>query len=161
MLSVLRIGFSLYNYLILGFFMVISKNGNILVPFDNSKNALRALNKAIALANLADAKITLVHVINYHKTLAKIIAPYKGTLIDHVGKFMNKAGKYASNQDVDVVEKILYGNIVEELMNLMSKQKFDLVIVGRQGTSKLTGPTLGSVSNALVQRSKIPVLVVT
>ena len=68
--------------------MVVSKNGNILVPFDNSKNAIRALNKAIALANLADAKITLVHVINYHKIMGKIVTPYKGTLIEHVGKFM-------------------------------------------------------------------------
>ena len=61
----------------------------------------------------------------------------------------------------DISEKILYGNVAEKLFNLMSKRKFDLVVVGRRGTSKLTGPSLGSVSNALVQRSKIPVLVVT
>lgn len=67
------IDFSVYNNLVFNYFMVISKNGNILVPFDNSKNSIRALNKAIALANLADAKITLVHVINYHKIMAKII----------------------------------------------------------------------------------------
>jgi nucleotide-binding universal stress UspA family protein len=131
------------------------------VPFDNSKNSIRALNKAIALANLADAKITLVHVINYHKIMAKIIAPYKDTLIEHVGKFLNDAKKYAAQTDVDVSEKILYGNVSEELFNLINKRKFDLVVVGRRGTNKLTGPSLGSVSNALVQHSKIPVLVVT
>lgn len=141
--------------------MVISKNGNILLPFDNSNNSIRALNKAIALANLANAKITLVHVLNYHKTIAKIVAPYKETLVEHVSEFMAKAEKYASNQDVDVDEKILYGNIAEEIIKLMSKRKFDLVVVGRRGTSKLTGQSLGSVSNALVQRSKIPVLVIT
>jgi len=141
--------------------MVISKNGNILVPFDNSQNAIRALNKAIVLANLADAKITLVHVVNYNKIMAKIVAPYKGTLIEHVSKFMSDAKKYAAHSDVDISEKVLYGNVAEELFNLMSKRKFDLVVVGRRGTSKITGPSLGSVSNALVQRSKIPVLVVT
>ena len=139
--------------------MVISKNGNILVPFDNSQNSIRALNKAITLANLANAKITLVHVINYHKIIAKIVAPYKGTLIDHIGKFMTKAERYASHLDVD--KKILYGNVAEELLKLMNKKKFDLVIVGRRGTSHLTGPSLGSISNALVQHSKIPVLVVS
>jgi nucleotide-binding universal stress UspA family protein len=45
-------------------------------------------------------------------------------------------------------------------MNLMKKKRFDLVIMGRRGTTKLTGPSLGSVSNALVQHSKIPVMIV-
>lgn len=74
---------------------------------------------------------------------------------------MNDAKKYAAQTDVDVSEKILYGNVSEELFNLINKRKFDLVVVGRRGTNKLTGPSLGSVSNALVQHSKIPVLVVT
>jgi nucleotide-binding universal stress UspA family protein len=43
----------------------------------------------------------------------------------------------------------------------MKNKKFDMVIVGRRGVTKITGPSLGSVSNALVQNSKIPVLVVT
>ena len=159
--SNLIIDFSLYNHHRFNHFMVISKNGNILVPFDNSKNSIRALNKAITFANLVNAKITLVHVINYHKAMAKIVAPYKGTLIDHIRKFMTRAERSASNQDVEMDEKILYGNVAEEIFNFMNKRKFDLVVVGRQGTSNLTGPTLGSVSNALVQRSKIPVLVVT
>jgi nucleotide-binding universal stress UspA family protein len=42
----------------------------------------------------------------------------------------------------------------------MKKKKFDLVVMGRRGTTKITGPSLGSVSNALIQSSKVPVLVV-
>lgn len=133
---------------------------NILVPFDNSQNSIRALNKAISLANLTGGKITLVHVISYHKAVAKIVGPYKGTLIKHVSKFLMDAKKYASNQDVEIEDKVLYGQIVEELSKLMKKKKFDLVVVGRRGTTKISGPSLGSVSNALVQSAKTPVLVV-
>jgi nucleotide-binding universal stress UspA family protein len=132
----------------------------ILVPYDNSSNSKRALNKAITLANLTNATITLVHVISYHKAMAKIVQPYKGTMISHVKKFMKDVTKYALREDVLVNQRILYGSPAEEILNLMKKKKFDLIVMGRRGTTKLTGPSLGSVSNALVQSSKIPVLVV-
>ena len=41
----------------------------------------------------------------------------------------------------------------------MKTQNFDIVMMGKRGTTKTTSPSLGSVSNALVQNSKIPVLV--
>ena len=133
----------------------------ILVPYDNSSNSKRALNKAITLANLTNATITLVHVISYHKAMAKIVQPYRGTMISHVKKFMKDVTKYALREDVLVNQRILYGSPSEEILNLMKKKKFDLVVMGKRGITKLTGPSLGSVSNALVQSSKVPVLVMT
>lgn len=134
---------------------------NILVPFDNSPNSIRSLDYALDWAKIIDAKITLVHVISYHKALAKIVGPYRGTLISHVGKFMHKAEMRASKLNVKVEKKVLYGNVAEELLKLVKQKKFDLVIVGRRGTSHITGPTLGSVSNALVQNLKMPIIVIT
>jgi len=43
----------------------------------------------------------------------------------------------------------------------MKNKKFGIVIMGRRGVTKITGPSLGSVSNAIVQSSKVPVLIVT
>lgn len=133
---------------------------SILVPYDNSVNAKRALSKAFVLASMANSTITLVHVIAYDKAMAKIVGPYKGTLITHVKKFLNDVKIDATRKDIKIEEKILYGNPSEEIIDLMKKKKFDLVIMGKRGTTKITGPTLGSVSNALVQHSKIPVLIV-
>ena len=147
------------NLVLRDFFLMLFKN--ILVPFDNSVISKRALNKAIALANLTDAKIILVHVIDYHKAMAKIVGPYKGTMIGHVKKIMDNVKKHASKEKVIVDTQILYGNPAEEILKLMDKKKFELVVMGRRGTTKITGPSLGSVSNALVQNSKAPVLVVT
>ena len=157
--SVLIFVDSLFNRQISTRFMA-NKFGQILVPYDNSQNAKRALNKAITLANLTHATITLVHVISYHKAMGKIVEPYKGTVISHVKKFMKDVAKYALREEVLVNQRILYGNPAEEILNLMKKKKFDLIVVGRRGTTKITGPSLGSVSNALVQSSKVPVLVV-
>ena len=133
---------------------------NILVPYDDSPNCKRALNKAITLANLTNATITLVHVISYHGAVGKIVGSYKGTLIEHVKEFLADAEKYAARVDVKTGDKILYGNPGDELLKLMKKKRFDLVVMGRRGTSKITGPSLGSVSNALVHNSKVPVLIV-
>ena len=106
-----------------------------------------------------EGSVTLVHVIAYSQAMAKIVGPYKGKLITHVDDFMEKAQKKLSNQGVDSDTKILHGNPAQEVLNLLRKN-YDFVIVGRRGTSKLTGPTLGSVSNAIVQSSPVPVVVV-
>ena len=133
---------------------------NILIPYDDSPNSKRALAKAFELAELANGKITVINVISYHKAMGKIIEPYKESVYDHVKKFFNQIERDASRRDVPLKEEIMYGNPAEEIINFMKNKKFDLIIMGRRGTSKITGTSLGSVSNALVQNSKIPVLIV-
>ena len=133
----------------------------ILVPYDDSIHSKRALKKAFALAEMSEGEITIVHVISYHKTIAKIIEPYKESLIEHVQKFMRDIGREASRRDIALKKEILYGNPAEKILDLLKKKRFDIVIMGRRGTNKFTGPSLGSVSNSLVQNSKVPVMVVT
>ena len=103
----------------------MAKAMKILVPFDNSASSQRALSKAISLANLSNGSITLVHVISYHKAVAKIVGPYKGKLITHVTKFLHNAQKYASHLDTDTDIKILHGNPAEEILNFTKNKKYD------------------------------------
>lgn len=132
----------------------------ILVPFDNSPNSKRALSNAIAIAKLSGGSITLIHVVSYHSAIAKIVQPYKGKMISHVKKFMKDAKHDAFKDGILSNQQISYGNPSEEILDYIKKKNFDLIVMGRRGTTKITGPSLGSVSNALVQNSKIPVLVV-
>ena len=132
----------------------------ILVPYDDSANAKRALNHAIYLASMSNASLSVVHVISYQYAMAKIVQPYKGKVISHVKKFMKDAKNLALRDGKLVEQHILYGNPSEEILKLIKKKKFDLVVMGRRGTTKITGPSLGSVSNALVQSSTVPVLVI-
>jgi len=136
------------------------KTFRILVPFDNSNNSLRALTKANALAKRANASITILHVVSYDRTVAKIVGSYKGKMIDHVKNFLNDAKKLTQNMGNECSTKTLVGSPAQEILEHLKKNKYDLVVVGKRGTTKLTGPSLGSVSNALVQSTKIPVMVV-
>ena len=140
------------------FCMVFTK---ILVPYDDSISSKLALRKAFELAPLTNSTITLVHVIEYHNAMAKVVQPYKETMINHVRKFLDSIESNAAKRKIKIDEKILYGNPSEEIISLMKKKKFDLIIMGKRGVTKVTGPTLGSVSNALVQYSKIPIMIIT
>jgi nucleotide-binding universal stress UspA family protein len=137
--------------------MVFTK---ILIPYDDSINSRLALRKAFELASLTNSTITLVHVIEYQKAMAKIVEPYKETMINHVKKFLDSVESNAAKRKIKIDDKILYGNPSEEIISLMKKKKFDLIIMGKRGVTKVTGPTLGSVSNALVQYSKIPIMII-
>ncbi len=132
---------------------------NILVPIDDFKSSMNALNKAITIANVTNGRLALTHVISYNKSAGKSANSFKNVLTNHAKKFMSQAKKYAERENVDVDEKILYGNPSKELLKFMQKQKFDLVVVGKNNGLPSRLP-LGSVSNNLLQNSKVPVLVV-
>ena len=159
-LSILRIYFFVYIRNVF-YFIMTNEFKNILVPLDDSKNSMRALNKAITLANLTNAKLTIVHVISYPKRLAKLNKSHKETMTQNATKFLDKITRYVSRENVSLDKKILYGSTTDEITKLMRKKKFDLVIVGRRGTSNHPGSVLGSVSHALVHQSKVPILVMT
>jgi len=133
--------------------------GNILVPYDDSPHSKSALNKALGMAELTGADLTLVHVISYDETVAKIIQPHEDSILRHELEFLNPIEQEATKRSIVLQEKILYGNTVEELLDFMNHENFDVVIMGRRGVTKTASTSLGSVSNAIAQNAKIPVLV--
>ncbi len=135
--------------------------GNILVPYDDSDHSQRALNKALNMAELTGAQLTLVHVISYDETVAKIIRPHEDSILRHELEFLSPIEHEAAKRKIILNEKILYGNTTKELLNFINSSNFDVVIMGRRGISNRNGTSLGSVSNTLVQNATIPVLVTT
>ena len=133
--------------------------GNILVPYDHSPHSKKALDKALGMAQLTGADVTLAHVISDDKTPEKMVQSNEDSIFSHEIEFLNPIEHEAMERNIVLKEEILYGNTVDEIQNLMKKQNFDIVIMGRRGNSKTQHSTLGSVSNALVQNSKIPILV--
>ena len=135
--------------------------GNILVPYDDSDHSKRALDKALNMAELTGAELTLAHVISYDDTVAKIIQPHEDSILRHELEFLAPIEQEASTRKIVLNEKILYGNTTKELLNFIDSSNFDVVIMGRRGITNNQNTSLGSVSNTLVQNAKIPVLVTT
>ena len=141
--------------------MIRKRIKKILVPLDGSKNSLRGLDEGIYLARQCQATITGLYVIPiYPRNLADAIMPFQIHLSKEAKKFMEEAKKRSVQKGIVFKYKIIFGSPTVEIEELSRKGKFDIIIIGSRGQSGLKEAFLGSVANAIVHKSKIPVLVV-
>lgn len=136
----------------------------ILVPIDGSQNSFRGLKKAIDIAKQFDATITSVYVIamSYNKP-SQVKTPYGKELLRKAEGFFDRAKKQANRKGVTLKEKIIFGRAGEEITNFAQSKKrkrFDLIVIGARGLGSIKEAFLGSVSNYVVHKSRVPVLVV-
>ena len=52
------------------------------------------------------------------------------------------------------------GNIGKKILNFIKRYNFDMIVMGSRGMGSAKGVFLGSTSNHVLHKSKIPVLVV-
>ncbi len=133
----------------------------ILVPLDGSQNSFRGLDYAIYLARQCSATITGIIVMPYYPT-ALLLTPvlYEKELARIAKELMAKAKKRSAQNGIVFNEKIDDGHAVDKILDFAKEKKFDLIVIGARGFGSVKGIFLGSVSNAVVHKSKIPVLVV-
>lgn len=137
---------------------------NILVPLDDSKNSIRGLDEAILLARECNATITTV----YAKHLPTIYALHP---LGFLGKNFKKEGKKlfdiaktrAAKRGILLKHKMLTGgdpgyDIVRYANR--NKPKFDIIVIGSRGIGIVKEVFFGSVSNYIVHKASMPVLVV-
>jgi len=133
---------------------------HILVALDVSNTSKKGLDKAIYLAKISDAKITGLHVIVVHSTLASTVTNYRNYLTKKAEKELSSTKKYCEKQGIQFTSKILQGNPASKIAEFAEKQKVDLVVIGSRGLGGIKGAVLGSVANSVVHKSKVSVLVV-
>ena len=133
----------------------------ILVPIDGSANSFKALNEAIYLARQCHGTITGLCIIPiYNINLGKLLTSLKNQSQKEAKKFMAEAKKQCAQNGIVFSEKIIYGNQAWEITEFASYKKFDLIVIGSRGMSRVKEAFLGSVANMVVHKSKVPVLVV-
>ncbi len=136
----------------------------ILVPFDNSKNAFRALNVGVSLANKFNASVILFHV--------AYVPPYGGfqrsnadkvKAMTYVKRIMSEATKICKKKNIIYEEIVKYGDSPGEIITKFvnkSSNKIDLIVTGSRGSSLTHNIFFGSTSNHVLHKSKIPVLLI-
>lgn len=148
----------------------------ILVPFDGSKFAKKALEHAVDIAKNNDAIIHLCTII----TTGGVIPPgsllglvresARGTLqkrllqaskieTDHM---QNEQIKFCKSRGIKACPKVaVNGNVAEQILVMAKKKSADLIVIGSQGlhgVAKLK--SLGSVSRKVSEYARCPVLIV-
>jgi len=133
----------------------------ILVPLDGTKNSFRGLNKAILVASYTHSPITGLYVIPFVRPARDVyFASYRQDLVKHAKKFMKKAKILSSKKGISFSEKIQWGNEGLKIVSYAENQRFDLLVIGSSGKGLAKRFFLGSTSNYVVHKSKVPVLIV-
>jgi nucleotide-binding universal stress UspA family protein len=142
----------------------------ILVPTDFSESAAHALRHAIRLARATGARITLLHAGVIPGTAAYDIggygAPYPETLAA-LQKQMAAEQKHALEKlaKEEIPEDVTYRTVLREewtpdaVLAEAKACKADLVCMGSHGRTGIGRVLLGSVTERVISKAEIPVMV--
>lgn len=140
---------------------------SIVVGIDFSPGSERAIAEAVQLAQRLHTALHVVHVYEpYAATTLESTAMYEDVL---AGIARERTGR--CRQGVELCERMVAGKVpftfhvvdampLDGLLEVVSKLKPELVIVGSHGRGAFKRLLFGSVSSALCHRSPVPVLVV-
>ncbi|MEO9294299.1 MAG: universal stress protein [Nitrososphaera sp.] len=137
----------------------------ILVPIDGSENSRRALEHAVSMAKNASASITILHVIDMPPTVyiesQKLLDQLLASFRQESAKVLDEFRTLAQNLGVNVVQTAaVEGDAAKTIVQYADRGGFDLIVIGSRGLGGVKGLLLESVSAAVVQTAKIPVMVV-
>ena len=140
---------------------MVSLIKKILVPIDGSKNSLRGLDQAISLARQCGAVIVGLYVLNVPAGIVLNKKKLESGSIKAVEIMMDAAKTKAARHGIQLTYKIIKGvDPGYDIIKYSKKHKSDLVIVGARGLGGIKEAFFGSVSNYVLHKSKIPVMVV-
>jgi len=142
--------------------MEIKPFEKILVPLDGSEHSTKALKMAIQIAKKFNGKITLIHAYSIGG-LAISPTPVREFIeaIRMVGVGILADGeKRVKAEGVQVETLLIEGHAVEQIVKTCRENKFDLVVMGARGLSRIKEMLLGSVSDGVTRHAYCPVLVV-
>ena len=139
----------------------------ILVAFDGSIYAQRALNAACSLAKVHNSKLTVLYVIPYGSPLQrhsprlpKPDREYLEFLRKQAEMIMEGAREIVEKSGVEANLEVLEGHPVERICWYANEGGFDLVVVGKRGADAVEKLGMGSVSERVVRTCNQNVLVV-
>ena len=146
---------------------------NILVAYDDSDSSKAALDLAIDIGKLVNAKILAVKVAD-SKAFAVIdsisgsdsgSAAKLKSLLDELSeteiKLMDEAKAAAALKGTAIATELLpTGNVADSILKYAAKMNSDLIVAGTLGHGFLEGVLIGSVTRNLISLSQLPVLVV-
>ena len=113
---------------------------------------------AIYLARQNDTKLTGIHVIcKIPKEYRELEYPEKPLLIE-ADRIMKYAKKRSAQNGILFEKKVSFGDISTEIVKFARSLNYDIIIIGARGQGTFKEIFLGSVSNYVVHKSKIPIL---
>ena len=146
----------------------------ILYATDLSKNSSYAFLYAIDMAKKHDARIVILHAIEpipaYTEVYGAMTDEFKKrqheemieSMKKHLQGFCKKAEVQIGSPCIELVSKILVpvGYPPEAILNAADEEGCDVIVIGTHGKGFLSHTFFGSVSNAVLYRTRKPVFII-
>lgn len=138
----------------------------ILVGYDGSENAERALHRAIELAKRSNAELRIAVVAD---TMSYAAYASSGGMYRQYNERTKENAENMASAALDIARSAGVANVyaseeegqpADMLLTLATEYKSDLMVVGRRGMRGLSRFLMGSVSTAVINHAKCDVLVV-
>jgi nucleotide-binding universal stress UspA family protein len=132
----------------------------IVITVDGSDEARRAARRGLRLARVSDATVTVLSVVE-QKTLRLTETSAERTRLRERGEeALTEIEELASELGRPVTTTLTKGKPGAQISEYADEQDADLIVVGRQESTGLGRRLLGSVTEKVLHRSDVPVLVV-
>jgi nucleotide-binding universal stress UspA family protein len=137
----------------------------IMVPYDFSANAEKAITHAAFIASIQKADLYIIHVINKSELLDIVLPILKlksnKVVVDLVNqKLDDVCQKIRKEYGIMPKSLVSTGNITTEIVNLAEENKIDLIVMGTQGKDSKSDLFLGSTAYRLITKAPMPVMTV-
>ncbi len=134
----------------------------ILVAYDGSDGARAALKRGIELAKALGAELSSISVEEHLPHYAASISEVKAAK-EQIDEYFRGLTKHARDQaalaGVELETIVKQGHEVETIVTLAREGKFDLLVIGHHGHSRIFERTMGSTAQSIVRLAPCPVLV--
>ena len=134
----------------------------ILVPVDASSKSSRAIDEAIDIAKQYGSTIVALYVLPFSPLSYRNVRVAQEAMYDGGKMRLAKLKEIAAKNKVPMQTKILKGHPGRIIANFANqgKNRINLVVVGSRDLGGLKEMFLGSVSNFVVHKSRVSVMVV-
>lgn len=138
----------------------------ILVPVDGSKSSNKSVEVAKEIGKKFEAELLIMTVVSETSIFEQYPTNFPYTL--EVNKANTERAEYVLKEVEESLKGYPYkvelfhtvGSPAEEIVNVAEERECSLIIVGNRGLGAFSRTLLGSVSNKVINASKISVLVV-
>ena len=141
----------------------------ILAPYDGSTGSEKSLMKAVELAKLTGAELTILTVYRHHSMLEasfSMVRPSEpGNMDDIMRGHARDIAEYAKSVARDAGQDgarafVKAGQPARTIVGFAADHDYDLIVIGSRGLGSIEGYLLGSVSHMVTGLATCPVLVV-
>lgn len=139
----------------------------ILAAIDGSRNSMKALAHAAALARAFDAELCILYVTAFSQQVPLIdqvqgskVPPFSPSNPENFAKTIMVEALKNIPENIRVTTHNEPGEPRIAITEFAEQKGFDVIVLGSRGLGTISGMLMGSVSSFVIHRAKCPVLVV-